>query len=183
MSYIGFKPVQGNVIVDEFTSSGGSTYTLSSQPTNNNVVEVVVGGLTQSSSAYSFSGTTLTLAGVASGTKIIVRQHGEKLLIPTPGDATVTTTKIADDAVTAAKIADDAVTVAKIADDAVTAAKIHDDVALGGPSLGTSSVMRTNANSISENITVPINTNAMSVGPMTLAVGNTITINGVYTVI
>ena len=173
MSYIGFKPVQGNVIVDEFTSSGGSTYTLSSQPTNNNVVEVVVGGLTQSSSAYSFSGTTLTLAGVASGTKIIVRQHGEKLLIPTPGDDTVTT----------AKISDDAVTVAKIADDAVTAAKIHDDVALGGPSLGTSSVMRTNANSISENITVPINTNAMSVGPMTLAVGNTITINGVYTVI
>ena len=233
MSYIGFKPVQGNVIVDEFTSSGGSTYTLSSQPTNNNVVEVVVGGLTQSSSAYSFSGTTLTLAGVASGTKIIVRQHGEKLLIPTPGDDTVTgakivdnaldsehyadgsidtahiadlqvtTAKLAADAITAAKIADDvinsehyaaasidnehladdAVTVAKIADDAVTAAKIHDDVALGGPSLGTSSVMRTNANSISENITVPINTNAMSVGPMTLAVGNTITINGVYTVI
>jgi len=183
MSYIGFKPVQGNVIVDEFTSSGGSTYTLSSQPTNNNVVEVVVGGLTQSSSAYSFSGTTLTLAGVASGTKIIVRQHGEKLLIPTPGDDTVTTAKLAANAITAAKIADDAVTVAKIADDAVTAAKIHDDVALGGPSLGTSSVMRTNANSISENITVPINTNAMSVGPMTLAVGNTITINGVYTVI
>ena len=233
MSYIGFKPVQGNVIVDEFTSSGGSTYTLSSQPTNNNVVEVVVGGLTQSSSAYSFSGTTLTLAGVASGTKIIVRQHGEKLLIPTPGDDTVTgakivdnaldsehyadgsidtahiadgavtaakiadgtvvaaeiasnavtTVKIIDDAVTTAKILNANVTTAKIADDAVTAAKIHDDVALGGPSLGTSSVMRTNANSISENITVPINTNAMSVGPMTLAVGNTITINGVYTVI
>ena len=90
---------------------------------------------------------------------------------------------IADGTVVAAEIADDAITNAKIADDAVTAAKIHDDVALGGPSLGTSSVMRTNANSISENITVPINTNAMSVGPMTLAVGNTITINGVYTVI
>ncbi len=89
MSYIGYKPVQGNVVVDEFTSTGGSTYTLSSQPTNNNTVEVVVGGLTQTSSAYSISGTTLTLAGVASGTKIIVRQHGEKLLIPTPGDDTV----------------------------------------------------------------------------------------------
>ena len=36
MSYIGYKPVQGNVVVDEFTSTGGSTYTLSSQPTNNN---------------------------------------------------------------------------------------------------------------------------------------------------
>jgi len=162
MSYIGFKPVQGNVIVDEFTSSGGSTYTLSSQPTNNNVVEVVVGGLTQSSSAYSFSGTTLTLAGVASGTKIIVRQHGEKLLIPTPGDATVTTTKIADDAVTAAKIADGTI----------------------GPSLGSSSQwIRTNSDSISQNVTVPSGTNAMSIGPITLAVGNTMTINGIYTVI
>ena len=89
MSYIGYKPVQGNVVVDEFTSTGGSTYTLSSQPTNNNTVEVVVGGLTQTSSAYSFSGNVLTLVGVASGTKIIVRQHGEKLLIPTPGDDTV----------------------------------------------------------------------------------------------
>jgi len=162
MSYIGFKPVQGNVIVDEFTSSGGSTYTLSSEPTNNNVVEVVVGGLTQSSSAYSFSGTTLTLAGVASGTKIIVRQHGEKLLIPTPGDATVTTTKIADDAVTAAKIADGTI----------------------GPSLGSSSQwIRTNSDSISQNVTVPSGTNAMSIGPITLAVGNTMTINGIYTVI
>ncbi len=90
MSYIGYKPVQGNVVVDEFTSNGvDSTYTLSSQPTNNNTVEVVVGGLTQTSSAYSFSGNVLTLVGVASGTKIIVRQHGEKLLIPTPGDDTV----------------------------------------------------------------------------------------------
>ena len=90
---------------------------------------------------------------------------------------------IADGTVVAAEIADDAITNAKIADDAVTAAKIHDDVALGGPSLGTSSVMRTNANSISENITIPSGTNAMSVGPMTLAVGNNITCNGVYTVI
>ena len=90
---------------------------------------------------------------------------------------------ITDGTVVAAEIADDAIVTAKIADDAVTAAKIADAVALGGPSLGTSSVMRTNANSISENITIPSGTNAMSVGPMTLAVGNTITCNGVYTVI
>jgi hypothetical protein len=154
MSYIGFKPVQGNVIVDEFTSVGGSTYTLSSAPSNINSVEVVVGGLTQTSSAYSFSGTTLTLAGVASGTKIIVRQHGEKLLLQTPADLTVTT--------------------AKIAAGAVTAAKIDSAVELGGPSKGTSSVIRTNANAIAENITFDSNTNGMSAG--------TITINDTYTV-
>ena len=179
MSYIGFKPVQGNVIVDEFTSSGGSTYTLSSQPTNNNVVEVVVGGLTQSSSAYSFSGTTLTLAGVASGTKIIVRQHGEKLLIPTPGDDTVTGAKIVDNAldsehytdgsIDTAHIANAQITTALIADDAVTAAKIADAVALGGPSLGTDSIIRTNAKTISENITFAGTENGMTVGPITVA--------------
>ena len=154
MSYIGFKPVQGNVIVDEFTSDGNSTYILSSAPSNVNSVEVVVGGLTQTSSAYSFSGTTLTLAGVASGTKIIVRQHGEKLLLQTPADLTVTT--------------------AKIAAGAVTAAKIDSAVELGGPSKGTSSVIRTNANTIAENITLDANTNGISAG--------TITINDTYTV-
>ena len=109
MSYTGFKPIQGNVVVDEFTSSGGSTYTLSSAPSNVNSVEVVVGGLTQTSSAYSFVGTTLTLAGVASGTKIIVRQHGEKLLLQTPADLSVTTGTIAVDAVDGTRLADDAI--------------------------------------------------------------------------
>ena len=104
-SYIGFKPVQGNVVVDEFTSSGGSTYTLSSAPSNVNSVEVVVGGLTQTTSAYSFSGTTLTLAGVASGIKIIVRQHGEKLLINTPANNSVTSAMIVDGTIVDADLA------------------------------------------------------------------------------
>ena len=156
MSYIGFKPVQGNVIVDEFTSSGGSTYTLSSAPSMINAVEVVVGGLTQTSSAYSLSGTTLTLAGVATGTKIIVRQHGEKLLLQTPAINTVTT--------------------ASIVAGAVTAAKIDSAVELGGPSLGTSSVIRTNANAIGENITFLANTNGLSVGTVTINDGFTVTI-------
>ena len=156
MSYIGFKPVQGNVLVDEFTSSGGSTYTLSSAPSMINAVEVVVGGLTQPSSAYSLSGTTLTLAGVASGTKIIVSQHGEKLLLQTPATNTVTT--------------------ASIVAGAVTAAKIDSAVELGGPSLGTPSVIRTNANTIGENITFLANTNGLSVGTVTINDGFTVTI-------
>ena len=105
MSYIGLKPVQGNIVVDEFTSSGGSTYTLSSEPSNVNSVEVVVGGLTQTTSAYSFSGTTLTLAGVASGIKIIVRQHGEKLLINTVAPNTITSAMIVDGTIVDADLA------------------------------------------------------------------------------
>ena len=149
MSYIGFKPVQGNVLVDEFTSSGGSTYTLSSAPSNLNSIEVVVGGLTQTSSAYSLSGTTLTLAGVATDDIVFVRHLGETLLVPVPGDLTVSTGKIIDGAVTAAKI-----------DSAVT---------LGGPSLGTNSIVRTNAKTISENITFAGTENGMTIGPITVA--------------
>ena len=76
---------------------------------------------------------------------------------------------IADGTVVAAEIADNAIVTAMIADDAVTAAKIADAVALGGPSLGTSSIIRTNAKTISENITFAGNENGMTVGPITVA--------------
>ena len=63
-----------------------------------------------------------------------------------------------------------------IADDAITAAKIADAVALGGPSLGTNSVIRTNAKVIDENITFTGNENGSSVGPITVAAGRVITV-------
>ena len=83
---------------------------------------------------------------------------------------------ITDGTIVAAEIADDGITTAKIADDAVTAAKIHDAVELGGPSLGTSSVIRTNANTISENITFASNTNGLSAGHISIASGNLVAV-------
>ena len=68
-------------------------------------------------------------------------------------------------------------------DGSVTAAKINSAVALGGPSLGTASIIRTNANTISENITIPANTNGMSAGPITIADGNTVTVTGTWSII
>ncbi|MDA9550192.1 hypothetical protein N9Q02_00780 [bacterium] len=68
-------------------------------------------------------------------------------------------------------------------DGSVTAAKINSAVALGGPSLGTASIIRTNANTISENITIPANTNGMSAGPITIADGNTIILNGTWSIV
>ena len=84
---------------------------------------------------------------------------------------------ITDGTVVAAEIADDAIITAKLADDAVTAVKIHDDVELGGPSLGTSSVIRTNANTISEDITFASNTNGISAGPISIADGNFVAVS------
>ena len=60
-------------------------------------------------------------------------------------------------------------------DGSVTAAKINSAVALGGPSLGTASIVRTNSATISENITID-NCNGMSAGPVTIADGYVVTI-------
>ena len=95
----------------------------------------------------------------------------------------VGTSELKDGSVTTAKIVDNAVTTAKITDGSVTAAKINSAVALGGPSLGTASIIRTNANTISENITIPANTNGMSAGPITIADGNTIILNGTWSIV
>ena len=111
-------------------------------------------------------------------------------------DGTVVAAEIAADAIDGTKLADNAcnsehytdgsidtahianlqITTGLLADDAVTAAKIHDDVALGGPSLGTDSIIRTNAKTISENITFAGNENGMTVGPITVANSYAVTV-------
>jgi hypothetical protein len=88
----------------------------------------------------------------------------------------VGTSDLEDGSVTAAKIVDNAVTTAKITDGSVTAAKINSAVALGGPSLGTNSIIRTNAKVIAENITFAGTENGMSIGPITVNSGYTVTV-------
>jgi|LWDU01.1.fsa_nt_gi hypothetical protein len=53
----------------------------------------------------------------------------------------------------------------------------------GGPSLGTDAIIRTNAQTISEDITIPSGTNGMSIGDITVADGYTVTVNGRWVVI
>jgi hypothetical protein len=83
---------------------------------------------------------------------------------------------IVDSAIDASKIADGTIVAAEIADGTITAAKISSAVELGGPSKGTSSVIRTNANTIGENITFDSNTNGMSAGTITINSGYTVTL-------
>jgi len=71
---------------------------------------------------------------------------------------------------------DGSVTTAKVVDGAITAAKINSSVALGGPSLGTNSVIRTNAKVINENITFTGAENGMTIGPITVNAGKTVTV-------
>ena len=76
------QKISGSYTVDEFTSSGGTTYTLTKTPGAKNNIQVSAGGLVQYPSAYSVSGTTLTLSGVPSGQKVVVRHMGDTIPYP-----------------------------------------------------------------------------------------------------
>jgi hypothetical protein len=51
------------------------------------------------------------------------------------------------------------------------------------PYLGTNSMIRTNATTISENIVIPADTNGMSSGPVIIADGFTVTVNGDWSIV
>ena len=51
------------------------------------------------------------------------------------------------------------------------------------PSLGISSIIRTNAQTINEDITISSTTNGMSAGPITIASTKTVTVNGNWSVV
>jgi len=114
--------------------------------------------------------------------------------------------ELSDNAVNTAEVADDAVTEAKIADASVDEARLKisntptngyvltaqsgntggltwAEMTGGGPSLGTDSIIRTNAQTISENITIPSTTNGMSAGPITIADTKTVTVNGNWSIV
>ena len=105
MGYIGNEPTTGHFPVDNFTSSGGSTYTLAKAPASAGAIEVSVQGVLQPTTAYTVSGSTLTMAGVTTGVKIFVRHLGETLSLPTPADGSVTTAKLGTNSVDGTKIA------------------------------------------------------------------------------
>ncbi len=75
------------------------------------------------------------------------------------------------------------ITTAEILDGTITAGDINSSVELGGPSLGTSSVIRTNAQTISEDITIPSTSNGMSAGPVTIADTYTVTVEGNWSIV
>ena len=72
----------------------------------------------------------------------------------------------------------------ELEDGSVTTAKLNASVANAiNPSLGTASIIRTNAKTINENITIPANTNGMSAGPITIANNKTVTIAGTWSIV
>ena len=76
---------------------------------------IEVDGVIQASASYTTTGSTITF-GVSMASSSVMNSflHLATGLITTPGDGTVSSVKIVDDAVTTAKILDNNVTVAKL---------------------------------------------------------------------
>ena len=108
MGYVGNEPSVNftSFAKQDITGDGGASYTLTHAVANANEIEVFVNNVRQEpTSAYSVSGTALTMTGnVASTDDFYVIYLGKALQTTTPPDGSVSTAKIADSAVTNAKI-------------------------------------------------------------------------------
>ena len=129
------------------------------------------------------------LSGVASNAQITAGAVGTTQLANNSvtsdkiGVDVIVAEDIAANAITVAELQDGAVTADKIATGAITSGKIHNSVSMGGPSQGIGSIIRTNSNAINEDITLGSDTNGVTMGPVTVAVGNSVTVNGQWKVI
>jgi len=119
MGYLGNEPTTGHFPVQTNLVGPGPTYTLDRAPASAGAIEVSVAGVLQPTTSYSVSGTTLTMAGVASSIPIFIRYLGETLILPTIADGVVVEAKLGAGAVTTAKLANTAVTLAKMAANSV----------------------------------------------------------------
>jgi hypothetical protein len=104
---------------DSFVGDGATAaFTLSFVPLSKFNVFVQVGGVVQTTDAYSTNGNTLTFVSPPpNGYGIEVRGFATTAALVTPEDGSVTTVKLADLSVTTPKLADEAVTTGKLAND------------------------------------------------------------------
>ena len=151
-------------------------FTLNQDVTSKSDIIVSINGVIQHTPSYELSGVnnrTLTLdnACILNDELRVLHLGFKAISINTgaPDDNSVSDQKLTVNAVSTTKIADDAVTGPKIADGAISSNHIDSSFATAGPSIGTNSIIRTNAKTIDEDIVFTGNENGMTVGPITVS--------------
>jgi len=151
-------------------------FTLNQDVTSKSDIIVSINGVIQHTPSYELSGVnnrTLTLDNnlIANDELRVLHLGFKAISINTgaPDDNSVSDQKLTVNAVSTTKIADDAVTGPKIADGAISSNHIDSSFTTAGPSIGTNSIIRTNAKTIDEDIVFTGNENGMTVGPITVS--------------
>ena len=67
----------------------------------------------------------------------------------------------------------------------ITSVSFVDPISANGVKqwLDTYGIIKTNSNTINENVTIPAGTNGMSAGPITISTGNQVTIQGEWSIL
>ena len=159
MGYIGNQAVQGFSSIpakQDLTGATGTTLTLSHPVASSEAIDLYINNVRQEpTEAYSAAATTVTLTGsVVASDNIYVVYNALSLQTTVPPDGSV------------------------------TSAKLDPNLVLGGSSFlgdsggGTADIFRVHERELNTSVTVVANTNALCAGPLTVATGVTVTVNG-----
>ena len=160
-----------------------NVFTLNRDATSKSDIIVSINGVVQHGGSYELSGVgnrTITLDNnCLNDDEFRVLHMGFKAIsinTGAPNDDSVSAQKLTVNSVSTVKIQDDAVTSVKINDGAISSNHINSSLKLSGPSIGSNSIIRTNAKTIDEDIVFTGNENGMTVGPVTVGSGYSVQI-------
>jgi hypothetical protein len=159
MGYVGNQAVQGYSSIpakQDLTGATGTNLTLTHPVSSAESIDLFINNVRQEpTTAYSVGGTTVTLTGTVSATDdIYVVYNALALQTTVPPDGSI------------------------------TSAKLDPNLVLGGGSFlgdsggGTADIFRVHEAELNTDVTVVANTNALCAGPLTVATGVTVTVNG-----
>jgi hypothetical protein len=159
MGYVGNQAVQGYSSIpakQDLTGATGTSLTLTHPVSSAESIDLFINNVRQEpTTAYSVAGTTVTLTGTVSATDdIYVVYNALALQTTVPPDGSI------------------------------TSAKLDPNLVLGGGSFlgdsggGTADIFRVHEAELNTDVTVVANTNALCAGPLTVATGVTVTVNG-----
>jgi len=159
MGYVGNQAVQGYSSIpakQDLTGATGTSLTLTHPVSSAESIDLFINNVRQEpTTAYSVAGTTVTLTGsVAATDDIYVVYNALALQTTVPPDGSI------------------------------TSVKLDPNLVLGGGSFlgdsggGTADIFRVHEAELNTDVTVVANTNALCAGPLTVATGVTVTVNG-----
>ena len=159
MGYVGNQAVEGYSSIpakQDLTGATGTSLTLTHPVSSSESIDLFINNVRQEpTTAYSAAGTTVTLTGsVVATDDIYVVYNALALQTTVPPDGSI------------------------------TSAKLDPNLVLGGGSFlgdsggGTADIFRVHQSELNTSVTVVANTNALCAGPLTIATGVTVTVNG-----
>lgn len=165
MGYIGNQAVQGYSSIpakQDLTGASGTSLTLSHAVSSEESIDLYINNVRQEpTTAYTVAGTTVTLTGTVSATDdIYVVYNALALQTTVPPDGSITTAKFA-------------------AGLSLGAGYFQgDNGATGDTTNGLGDIFRVHEAQLDTDVTIASGNNALCAGPLTVATGVTVTVNG-----